>query len=423
MSTASPSTTAATRPLVGALFVASCLLSIVSWYTTEQGMALYLATWFAVIASVGIQSALVIVAWLTGFTRRRRGLLIAVYAMTALVSIGFSYSSLYTWFSARERPATIQRRLYDKLNQAAAKAEEQLASAIAEGQKHVVALDEMTEAEKAHGFISRSQDPDAYLAKVRESVAREAQTYSNAYREGAGAGLRYTAFERYAKLARHSVETMQQSEQALARFRGAVRPLDSSEKQLRDFHQAYDTIPWPEVEQALHTGKVQISEVPAYADFVDHTATGQEDLRVAFEELVTQPTSRHLFAFLLAAFIDVVVFLLAFAAGPYFFGTAEERWVTSAATLDGTAPQIFARDFLRKLEPSPQGMPRADAANLTAGELQLCLVLESKGLAASTQAEGRLSYLLDAEIHEHLIESLANPGMRLRATVKPAMEV
>ena len=36
------------RPLVGALFVSSALLSLVSWYTTQQGMALYLAPWFAV---------------------------------------------------------------------------------------------------------------------------------------------------------------------------------------------------------------------------------------------------------------------------------------------------------------------------------------------------------------------------------------
>jgi len=35
------------RPLVGALFVSSVLLSVVSWYTTQQGMALYLSPWFA----------------------------------------------------------------------------------------------------------------------------------------------------------------------------------------------------------------------------------------------------------------------------------------------------------------------------------------------------------------------------------------
>ena len=51
-----------TQPMVKALFVSSCLLSVVSWYTTEQGMALYLSVWFAVIASLGVQGALVFVA-------------------------------------------------------------------------------------------------------------------------------------------------------------------------------------------------------------------------------------------------------------------------------------------------------------------------------------------------------------------------
>ena len=52
------------RPIVIGLFISSCLLSIVSWYTTQQGMALYLSPWFSVLASLGVQSALVLVAWL-----------------------------------------------------------------------------------------------------------------------------------------------------------------------------------------------------------------------------------------------------------------------------------------------------------------------------------------------------------------------
>src|SRR5438552_13695722 len=93
------------RPIVAGLFLSSCLLSIVSWYTTEQGMALYLSTWFALLASLGVQSALVLTAWLIGFTRSRRALLVTVYAITAVVSVAFSYVSLYTWFAAREKPA------------------------------------------------------------------------------------------------------------------------------------------------------------------------------------------------------------------------------------------------------------------------------------------------------------------------------
>src|SRR6202161_4459071 len=105
-----------TRPMVKGLFAATCLLSLVSWYTTEQGMALYLSVWFAVLASVGVQGALVLVAWLIGLNRSRRAMLGIVYAITATVSIAFSYVSLYTWFSAKERPAVVERKLYDGLN-------------------------------------------------------------------------------------------------------------------------------------------------------------------------------------------------------------------------------------------------------------------------------------------------------------------
>src|SRR5580693_8913215 len=169
-----------TRPMVKGLFIATCLLSIVSWYTTEQRMALYLSVWFALLASLGVQGALVLVAWLIGVGTSRRTLLGVVYAITATVSIAFSYFSLYTWFSARERPAAVERKLYDELNNSLGKTQQLVAAASGEAQKHVLALDEMGAAEKSVGFISRAQDADPYLRSVRDAVAKEAETYSKA---------------------------------------------------------------------------------------------------------------------------------------------------------------------------------------------------------------------------------------------------
>src|SRR5207302_10633722 len=131
----------------------------------------------SLLASLGVQSALVLVAWLIGFTKTNRVLLIAVYAITAAVSISFSYVSLYTWFSSRERPATIERKLYDALSDNTGRVQQLLSAGVAEGQKHALALEEMAVAEKEHGYISRAQDSDPYLAPIREAVAREAQTY------------------------------------------------------------------------------------------------------------------------------------------------------------------------------------------------------------------------------------------------------
>ncbi len=182
-----------TKPMVKGLFIATCLLSIVSWYTTEQGMALYLSVWFALLASLGLQGALVLVSWLIGLSKSRRTLLMVVYAITAAVSIAFSYVSLYTWFSSRERPAAVERKLYDELSSSLGKTQQLVASASAEAQKHVLALDEMAEAEKSVGFISRAQDADPYLAGVRDAVAGRgsAELYATAYprRSGNGSAL------------------------------------------------------------------------------------------------------------------------------------------------------------------------------------------------------------------------------------------
>ncbi len=415
---ASKDITGVGRPMVKALFVASCLLSVVSWYTTQQGMALYLSTWFSLLASLGVQSALVLVAWLIGFTRSKRGLLIAVYAITAVVSIAFSYVSLYTWFSSRERPMAIERKLYDELNGAAGKAQELLTTAVNEGQKHITALDEMTRAEKSHGYISRAQDADPYLARIREAVAREAQTYNATYKEGAGEGLRYTAFDRYAKIARDSLARMQDSQRALTEFRSNLKPLQSTEDQLRSFRQVYDAIPWQEVKDVAHVPKFELPSVPAYANFVDRSATGQEDLMVAFSDLFAAPTSRHIFALALAAFIDIIVFLLAYASGPYFFGMPEERWFSAGAALDSSDNQIFMRNFLRKLTPSAQGMARALSSDLSPGEQQLCLLLVAKGRAVQVHDDGKLYFLLEQDIHEHMVESLASRGIYLRASAQ-----
>jgi hypothetical protein len=404
---------------VASLFVASCLLSVVSWYTTQQGMALYLSPWFSVLASLGVQSALVLVAWLIGFNQDRRAVLAAVYVVTAIVSIAFSYVSLYTWFSARERPAVIERRLYDALEAAAGQAQGLLSAAVAEGQRHVLALEEMTSAERAHGYISRAEDADPYLARVREAVAREAETYSASYREGVGEGLRYTAFDRYRKLAQQSVSRMQQSQKAIDELRTGLKPLDSTESQLRAFRHVYDAIPWNEVRDTRHAPTFETPAVPAYSDFVDRSATSQEDLVVAFGELFTAPTSRHVSALALAAFIDVIVFLLAYASGPFFFGAAEDRWFAAGATLDSADEQVFVRDLVRKLVPGPQGLAGVEVSALSPGELQLFLLLEAKGLVAPSEVDGRRLYLLDRSLHQRMVESLSDRGLSLHAAAQP----
>ncbi len=78
--------------------------------------------------------------------------------------------------------------------------------------------------------------------------------------------------------------------------------------------------------------------------------------------------------------------------------------------------QIFVSSFLRKLSPTARGLAQVDAAKLTGGEQQLCMVLVSKNLALVQEEDGKRFYLLDQSIHELLLEQLATRGLPLRAS-------
>lgn len=408
-------------PLVRGLFAASTLLALVSWYTTFEGMSLYLSRWFAMLAATGVQGALLFVAWLLGYSRTRRAQLIVVYAITAFVSVAFSYVSLYRWFSERERPTVVRRQLYDKLTEAASTTDAVLSAASAEARKHTLALEEMTQAEKQHGHISRASDADPYLNRIRESVAREAEGVGGAYREGAGTGVRYTSFERHARIARESQQSLDAARVAIANWRAAAKPDEAADKQLRSFHAAFDAVPWAEVNEVLHSGRQEKPDIPALSGYVDQTSGGQEELLLAFTELLAAPTPRHAFSFALAAFIDIIIFLLAYASGPYLSGTPEQRMTAAAASLESLDRQVFTRDLLRKVAVAPGGLARLDAHCLSAGEQQFLMSLSAAGQASHLEDSTGTYWILDAATHTALLESLADRGLPLRASRAAAM--
>ena len=278
-----------------------------------------------------------------------------------------------------------------------------------------LALEEMSAAEKAHGHISRGRDAEPYLDAIRESAGKEAQSVGAAYKEGSGEGVRYTAFSRHAQLTRQTTAAVESSWQALIRAKADLKPGMASDVQLRQFHLAYDAVPWSNVEQLLGRKLTERPTLPAYARFVERSGSGQEDLMRSFEELFTNPSARNVFSVALAAFIDVIVFLLAFAAGPYLHGEPDERWYAAGAALDSSDSQVFARGLLRKMRPGRQGMPRVDAADLSPGEQQLCLLLAGHGQAVAQEEEGGAHYLFDAETHRRLAESIASPSLAFRA--------
>ena len=245
----------------------------------------------------------------------------------------------------------------------------------------MVALEEMTEAGKRVGYLAKAVDADLYLAKVRKAVAEEAQC---------------SAFARYVRLAQQTQAQIDGVRQGLEPWRSPAKPTDASSEQLRGFHAAYDGIPRADVTSTRHNGTIAWPSVPSLAEFVDQTGSGQEELMLAFTELFSVPTGRHVF----------------FAIALVSSGAPESQWARGAAALDSLDAQVFAHDFLRKVGVAPGGLARLSDEGLSSGEKQLPLLLRNRGLA--THADG--GFLLHPAYHASLVERLAVRGVPLRAS-------
>ena len=88
----------------------------------------------------------------------------------------------------------------------------------------------------------------------------------------------------------------------------------------------------------------------------------------------------------------------------------------AAASLDALDGQVFTRDLLRKVTAAPGALARLDRRDLSPGEQQFLLLLAARGQAAQVDDAGGIYWLLDAETHANLLESLAERGLPLRAS-------
>jgi hypothetical protein len=137
---------------------------------------------------------------------------------------------------------------------------------------------------------------------------------------------------------------------------------------------------------------------------------------IAFTELFTAPTGRHVLALALATFIDVIVFLLAYASGPFFFGAPELRWIAAAAALDAVGRAgVRARGCCARRRPARRA-PRAWTRRRSlraSGSCAWCSWRAAWPRRPCRTASAR--YLLDAGFHQRLVESLAARGVALQA--------
>jgi hypothetical protein len=311
------------------LLWASFVAAIVSLMTTGMGLRRYLSFLLAWPLALAVQAGLFGLAWLIAVGQRRlRPLVIVLYLVTMPFSVVFSYVMLQSEFTATIKPVEAQRALYDELRAGSGEVTSTLNAGISTADELALRLGSWLDMEKDAGWTMATCDDeencylDAVCRRIRRKIDNWERSRGESYGQGPGQALIYGLLEA-------EIGAIGRTQGALREFRDAWTANDDlfadglgNRERLRRYDAAVAGYPRGDLETVLCRAAAA-PPPPAYGSFARDAADGDETPVYAFQDLSAIFETGHdfgrgdyptVFAFGLAAFIDLFVLLVAIGA-------------------------------------------------------------------------------------------------------------
>lgn len=310
------------------VYIGTLLLSILSFFTTYHGLTILLEWRLALIGSLGLQLAMLGIAWNLMKARQRRGIYVVVFLTAAAFSIFFSFanfdsnlkaslrqSEARAGYSAEARPVLAAYNLATK--QAAVRKQyqvERLASLV------------QLEQEKGWATLIDEGSDDALIQSVLEGARRTSNSWSKImgsdYRQGSGRGIIANYLESHLSRARQNlaaIESYRIRVDSLALMLSSQLPVS---RQYELLNEAWVSFPIGIV--AVADGEpLDLQMPPAQAQFIEEPADRQEAFMLVIGDFY-QMDRLALFSLALALTIDLIVILMAFTAS---FSIVESEYI------------------------------------------------------------------------------------------------
>ncbi|MBU0982534.1 MAG: hypothetical protein KKA42_01590 [candidate division Zixibacteria bacterium] len=297
------------------IYLGILLISVLSFFTTYAGLAIFLAKPLALIGSLGLQTAMLGIAWNIMRVRQSRAAYALVFASAAAFSIFFSYanfsSSLKGNTRAHEARAGYAEASRPVVREFATVARQALARAEYQ-EKRVTDLLELEDTKGWATIVDEgSNDPvvQEIIDGARRTVDSWQQRQGTSYRQGAGKGI----ISNYLASWRNQV---QNNLWAVGKYVHAIDSLALMLNSNLPVTEQYDLVNYavvnfPTAAYAMITTETpSLPEPPFPSDFVEKPANGQQALMLVIADLY--PMDRLTFFSLLFAFvIDFIVIVMA----------------------------------------------------------------------------------------------------------------
>ena len=342
------------------IYFGTFLISVLSFFTTYFGLAIFLDQPLALLGSLGLQTAMLGVAWNLIRLRNNRAAYMLVFCCAATFSIFFSYVN----FNANLKGAVRSQQARDAYSLAARPVLRQYADlakeALTLGQYQSKRLADLLELENSNGWATVVDEgsSDPFIQSVIEGARRTAEswkyTQGTDYRQGSGKGI----------ITNYLTSWTDQVDRHLSSIKRYVHSVDSVSLLIRgslsvaDQHDLvnYASVIYPLIEHEVLASSRPVLLLPPFpGDYVESPANRQQAMNLVISDLY--PMDRlTFFSLFFAIIIDLIVIVMALSTShavdalDYVFARLEEDASRRLRKIPLDDPQAFTRSMEANLE-------------------------------------------------------------------------
>ncbi|MCK4632736.1 MAG: hypothetical protein KAT79_05660, partial [candidate division Zixibacteria bacterium] len=292
-------------------------LSVLSFFTTYKGLTILLDPPLAVIGSLGLQIALLGLAWNLMKVRQSRAIYMGVFMVAAAFSIFFSYANFDSSLKSYTRTALARSSYVDTARPILTSYAMAAKEALVKGNYQTDRLSKLAELEEKKGWatIVDEGSNDPYVQSVLEGARRTVESWKRNegtdYRQGGGRGIILNYIESHIALSVQNVRQVEAYSVLLDSLLLAFGTDDAVDNQYALVNQAWVVFPTSQI-AALTSVQPDVAPPPNPSNFVELPKSRQQAFQLVIEDLITMDYLAF-FSLLLAFAIDFIVIVMAFA--------------------------------------------------------------------------------------------------------------
>lgn len=299
------------------IYIGTFLLSVLSFFTTYYGLTILVDVPLAIIGSLGLQVAMLGIAWNLMKIRENKATYVTVFLVAASFSIMFSYANFDSNLKKSVRQTSARADYNSEARPILAGYAATADEAAHKGRYQVERLGRLLDMEQKRGWATAVDEGsgDPFLQSVidgaRNAVASWKEQKGAEYHQGAGSGI----------IASYLESRLNQAGENLSLINNYSKTVDSISLMFNSelpVARQYDLanaafVMFPSSEAAmLASTEIKLPQPPSMADFVEVPVSQQHAFKLVIQDLV-EMDRLALFSLLLAIAIDLIVILMAFA--------------------------------------------------------------------------------------------------------------